>query len=278
MDELVIRPWKRYGHDRLYVAVVGGESVAWYDRRAGHLEMLDISYRDQVLEVLAPYLAASVSLASHAPEPPAPPSPPAPADDLALNRPGTQLLGRLTDSPSWFGRLLLRLSGQEDASAPWRKGLAGERIVGAELDRLTARGWLALHSVPLPSGADIDHLLIGPGGVYCLNTKHFRDARVWVGDDVVKVNGGPGHPYVRNSRHEGRKASRVLTRACGFPVAVSPVLVFVAPAKVEVVSSLQDVEAIQHREIPAFRRRKGALGPAEIASVHAVARNRGTWL
>ncbi|MGI3197663.1 nuclease-related domain-containing protein [Streptomyces sp. GLT-R25] len=167
---------------------------------------------------------------------------------------------------------------QKDDSDSWRKGLAGERIAGAKLDRLKRRGWHPLHSILLPSGADIDHLLIGPGGVFCLNTKHFRNARIWVGDAAVKVNGGQGRPYVRNSRHEGRRASAVLTRACGFTVDVAPVLIFVSAANIVVEPSLRDVKVIKDGEISAFRRHERVLAPEEIDSVYAVARDRRTWL
>ncbi|MFD3830590.1 nuclease-related domain-containing protein [Streptomyces sp. NPDC058621] len=61
-------------------------------------------------------------------------------------------------------RALDRVLGRESEWDPWFKGLAGERIAGAELDRLTARGWKVLHSIPLTRGGDIDHLLVGPGG------------------------------------------------------------------------------------------------------------------
>ncbi|MFJ7997134.1 nuclease-related domain-containing protein [Streptomyces sp. NPDC096310] len=277
MDNLEVSPWKRYGHNRLYVRVVGGESVAWCDLKSGHIEILDVSYRRQVLDALAPYLtnveppAASEFLAVEGS------SRPAPDDDLAWNRPGAQLLRHLEDAPSWFARLLMRLLGQEDESAPWRKGLAGEKIVGAELDRLRSRGWMALHSIPLPSGADIDHLLIGPGGVFCLNTKNFSDARVWVGDNAVKVNGGSGHPYLRNSRNEGRRASTTLARACGVAISVTPVLVFVSPAKLDVVPSLHDVQAIKHRDLSSFRKKRGILRPEEIELVYSAARIRHTW-
>ncbi|MFE5853296.1 nuclease-related domain-containing protein [Streptomyces sp. NPDC056500] len=279
MDNLEVNSWKRYGHDRLYVRVVGGENVAWFDRKSGRLTMLDESYRDQVLDVLAPYLLRPESPRSV----PLPagvidtPSPPDSKDDLALNRPGELLFRHLEGSRPWFVRFVMRLWGKEDEKDRWRKGIAGERIVGAELARLKRRGWSVLHSIPLPNGGDIDHLLIGPGGVFCLNTKNFPNARVWVGDDVVKVNGGPGRPYVRKSRHESNRASMALTRACGFSVAVRPLLVFVSPAKLQVAPSLHGVQAIKHRELSSFRKNGVLLKPDEIASIYAVARNPRTW-
>lgn len=36
---------------------------------------------------------------------------------------------------------------------------------------------------------------------------------------------GQRQPYIRNSRHEAGRAARLLTAACGFPVAVTGVVV-----------------------------------------------------
>ncbi len=52
----------------------------------------------------------------------------------------------------------------------WMRGAEGERRVGAALAELTADGWLALHGVSLGHG-DVDHVLIGPGGIFTIETK-----------------------------------------------------------------------------------------------------------
>ncbi|MGY1499315.1 nuclease-related domain-containing protein [Streptomyces sp. QTS52] len=277
MSGLVVKRWKRHGHDRLYVTTEGGEAVAWYDCASGYLKVHETLYRDQVLDALAPHMVGISSQVSGASLSSAALPPLSVADDLAVNRPGDSLLPQLEGAPTWMTRQVMRLWRQKDDRDSWRKGVAGERIVGAKLDRLKRRGWHPLHSILLPSGADVDHLLIGPGGVFCLNTKYFRNARIWVGDSSVKVNGGPTHPYVRNSRHEGSRTSAVLTRGCGFSVKVTPVLVFVAAADVSGPGTLGDVKVIRDREISAFRRQEGVLRPEEIECVYAVARDRRTW-
>jgi hypothetical protein len=48
VNELRVVPWKRYGHDRLYVNLPDGENVAWLDRRTGQLNLLIDEYRDTV--------------------------------------------------------------------------------------------------------------------------------------------------------------------------------------------------------------------------------------
>ncbi|AYC39404.1 hypothetical protein DWG14_03641 [Streptomyces griseorubiginosus] len=180
-------------------------------------------------------------------------------------------------TPGFWQWALARLSGRRLEADSWRAGLAGERRVGAELERLARRGWRVLHSIPLPGEVDIDHVLIGPGGAFCFNTKRHRGARVWVGDDSVRI-GGQSYPYVRKSRAEARRASAALTSACGFPVEVQPVLAFVAVAELQVVPSLRDVRVLQEHDISAFKHLKSGLRPDKVELVYTAARDRRTWV
>jgi Nuclease-related domain len=202
-----------------------------------------------------------------------------PDDDLAPNRPGEELHARVESAPrdrvpSWLGRLL----GRPSQPREWRRALLGVQIVGAELERLTVRGCRVLHSIPLPGGAGIDHLLIGPGGVFCLHVRHHRGARIQVGDDTVRLGRDRPLPYVRYSRREAVQAAYVLTRGCGHPVDVRPVLVLVAAARVTVAPTLRDVRVLREHEIAALGSRGGVHKPADIEVIHGVARDRHTWL
>ncbi|MCB5165137.1 NERD domain-containing protein [Streptomyces bambusae] len=159
----------------------------------------------------------------------------------------------------------------------WRKGLEGERKVGKELRRFLGHGWQVLHSVPLPPKHDIDHLLIGPGGVFTLNTKNFRGRSVWVGDDVIKVDHGPGYPIPRKARRESERAAKVLSAHCGFSVAVNPLLVFVQPAAVELASPQQKVRVYDERTLAALAHVNGVLDARQVEQIYAVARHRQAW-
>lgn len=79
--------------------------------------------------------------------------------------------------------LLGRIFGADPLSPEdhrWYKGALGEIAVGRLLERLGAE-WTVLHAVPVGTGAsDIDHILIGPAGVFTLNTKNHTDQAVWV--------------------------------------------------------------------------------------------------
>ena len=52
----------------------------------------------------------------------------------------------------------------------WGRGAAGEEHVGSVLDELRPAGWFALHDVDVGRG-NIDHVLVGPAGIYTIETK-----------------------------------------------------------------------------------------------------------
>ncbi len=55
----------------------------------------------------------------------------------------------------------------------WRKGFEGEEMTGRALERLSS-DYVVFHDLPLPgSRANIDHLVIGPTGVFTVETKHY---------------------------------------------------------------------------------------------------------
>lgn len=74
------------------------------------------------------------------------------------------------------------------AARSWARGAAGERLTAQVLAPLGRLGWAVLHDRRLPGGANIDHLLIGPGGVWVVDSKAYagrikvlRDGRLWYG-------------------------------------------------------------------------------------------------
>ncbi|MFE0106047.1 nuclease-related domain-containing protein [Streptomyces sp. NPDC059009] len=289
MSDLKVVAWKRYGQDRLYVNLPDGTSVAWADRRTGKVTFLVEQYRHEALDLLRPQLTQDVS-----PTPVATPARPprkqeavmptqlpplTPQDDLASNRPGTALRELLdTEGPTPGQRILNWLLRRQTKWDSYRKGLAGELRVGAELERLTRRGWRVLHSIELPRKVDIDHLVIGPGGVFCINTKHHLGKAVWVGDEMVRINHGKPQPYGRKSKAEARRVQDVLEHHLGIPVPVEPVLVFVGVTRLEKVATQLAVRVYREREVSALGPLSGVLDPEQIDAIYAVARHRRAWL
>lgn len=149
--------------------------------------------------------------------------------------------------------------------------------MGRELERLTVQGWRVLHGIPKGNGGDIDHLLIGPGGVFVFNTKRHPGASVWVGDEVAKVNGSP-HPYPAASKAEAAYVRGVLERYAGFAPDVVPVLAFVDVASVVRAPTQHTVRVYQEREVSALGPTSGRLSPDQVEQVYAVARHKRAWL
>ena len=80
-----------------------------------------------------------------------------------------------------------------------------------------------LHSVPVGSGSsDLDHVVIGPAGVFTINTKHHRGQNVWVGGRRILVN-GQRTDHLRNANYEAKRASKLLSVAARMLVDVTPI-------------------------------------------------------
>ena len=86
-----------------------------------------------------------------------------------------------------------RFRPSPDAVA-WRRGAAGERRTARLLDLLERQGWAVLHDLAVPgSRANIDHLVIGPGGVFVIDSKHYRGS-----PPARWVQGGCGTGAIRS--------------------------------------------------------------------------------
>jgi hypothetical protein len=83
----------------------------------------------------------------------------------------------LRDAEPVRTRLARLLKVHTDERA-FRVGAVGEERVGARLARLDTSRWLTLHDIILnDKGTNLDHLVIGPAGVFSLNTKHHPKAK-----------------------------------------------------------------------------------------------------
>jgi hypothetical protein len=109
--------------------------------------------------------------------------------------------------------LLARAFDVKTDERAWR---VGAEAVGGKLDQLTKLGWHVLHVVPVDNrGSDIDHVLIGHGGVYTVNTKTHPGKSVWVDRHAIKFDGhSVPCPLRRSSGHSralpgaGRRGQR----------------------------------------------------------------------
>jgi hypothetical protein len=85
----------------------------------------------------------------------------------------------------------------------WREGAAGERKTARALQRL-GREWTVVHDLPDgDGGGNIDHVVVGPTGVFVLETKNLNGQVHFENDRLVQTFGFGGTrsslvgPYVR---------------------------------------------------------------------------------
>jgi len=76
------------------------------------------------------------------------------------------------------------------AADKWERGADGERRTATVLDALPGDEWTVLHDVPWPGRprANIDHVVIGPPGVFVIDSKNWSGS-VGVVDGVLRQNG-----------------------------------------------------------------------------------------
>lgn len=126
-------------------------------------------------------------------------------------------------------------------------------------------------------GSDIDHLIIGPGGVFTVNTKHHPKVKIWVGGSAFMVNGAR-QPYMRNSRHEAGRAAKLLANACGFPLQVEGLIVTVNARDVVVKNAAEGVRVVPRMQVAKWLlRHGGVLTLKTVQDIYDAARRSTTW-
>jgi hypothetical protein len=184
-------------------------------------------------------------------------------------------LQRATPPRSRLARALGR-SPLTDEARPWYIGALGEVAVGRLLEKLGPQ-WHVLHAVPVgKDGSDIDHVVIGPGGVFTINTKHHRGQSVWVADRTFLV-AGHKQPYVRNAEHEAQRASKLLTRGADSPVSVTAVVAVVDPKSLTVKKPADVVVLTANQLVRWLHKRPAVLTAAQVGRFFEVADRPETW-
>jgi hypothetical protein len=165
----------------------------------------------------------------------------------------------------------LRFRPSPDAIA-WQRGAAGEQRTARLLSPLERQGWVILHDLAIPgSRANLDHLMIGPSGVFVVDSKQYRgrlrldpSGRLWHGRYPLAST-------VQAVSFEADRAARVLAD----PQVVVPI-VAVHGAQVpwgKVVT--QGVPVVSARRVPSMLRTLPAvLGPERVAALAHQARIR----
>jgi hypothetical protein len=157
------------------------------------------------------------------------------------------------------------------------RAAVGELLVGDMLDNLGPR-WDVLHVVPVDdSGKDIDHLVIGPPGVFTITTENFPGQEIKVTGDLLAV-GNQRFDDIAVARELGQSAAELLSRAAKQPITVTPLLVVVTPTKLAMREQPQGASVVASRALLHYLDKLDpTLDGAQVALISDVADRDVTW-
>lgn len=138
-------------------------------------------------------------------------------------------------------------------------GFLGERAVGEELNQLLAKGWSVFHDVefhdnPGARPFNVDHVVVGTGGLFAIETKT-RRKRIDKGGHEVIFNGqrliypwGEEDWGIKNARERAKHLGDWLSKELATPIFANPVLVL--PGWMVHRKSASDLRVVSDGEVP----------------------------
>ncbi len=130
----------------------------------------------------------------------------------------------------------------------WRRPSVAERRTEAQLRKLERGGYRTLHARAIPgSEAQIDHLVVGPTGVYAVDSEKW-DKRLPVRVQSGKrLFHGPFNqkPRLTEAAWEAAQAGELITKRIGREITVVPSLAIYGPAIPWKVLSIRQVDVFE---------------------------------
>ena len=122
-----------------------------------------------------------------------------------------------------------------DKRSNYRLGLMGERAVGEELNKLMLHGYHVYHDFKKDHNGNIDHVVVAPSGVYCIETKCRRKRKgttrqaeheiIFDGEQLHYPHGTDSYG-VQQTLRNSEELARWLSSAVGERIAVKGILTF----------------------------------------------------
>lgn len=147
----------------------------------------------------------------------------------------------------------------------------GEKAVGQFLERLREQGYTVFHDV-VGTGFNVDHVLIGPGGVFTIETKTWSkpakgEAKVVFDGEQLSANGfTPDRNPVIQAKAQARWLRDLLTESTGKPIAVWPVLLFPGWYVENVQSAWREMWVLEPKALPKFLQNEAdQLAPEDVS-------------
>ena len=162
-------------------------------------------------------------------------------------------------------------------SESWYLGAQGEITVGKLLATLPV-DWTAFHAVPIgKNDTDIDHILVGPGGIFTINTQHHCGKRIAVGARTVTVSGHK-KAYLPAAEHEAERVTTVLRERMPLVAPVQPVIALVDPKQITFRDKPVQVKVLDARGLLRWLEKlQPVLSDDEIAEAVVILDSPATW-
>lgn len=184
----------------------------------------------------------------------------------------------LAAGKGWLQRGYERLTDARTEDRSWRLGAEGEERVAGILAKHLDERWVVVHDLTIGSrGANLDHLLIGPAGVFTLNTKNLS-GQLKVYERAIYQNGHKTG-FVPGVLREARKVQERLSNASGHPVTAWSVLVLAGKCEVLVKKPPTDLTIISASKLGRWLTQLPGvkLTAGEVLALERAARDPETW-
>jgi hypothetical protein len=244
---LTVRRWQRYGADRLFVTQETGARIGSVDLQSGEVVVEEPERGGGVPRAAQAFLRSE-------------------SDVLTLPMPH-QPFGEPEQSAlaAWLGP---REEPRDQRGAPLR----------TRLERLYAEGWHVIHDLPLGrQGTVVEHLLVGPGGIFTVAERGRVTERVVVEGRQMTVDGVPvGHLHA--SRMEAARVQGLLLTAGCAEITVRSLLVVRGTLDTDGRDDPGATLVVTRASLPvALRALPAMLPPDRVSAIAHVARQRVTW-
>ena len=127
----------------------------------------------------------------------------------------------------WFWRLI-------PIARRFNRGEIGERHVADVLEELRADGYKPIHDI-VGDRFNVDHILVGPGGVFAIETKYRSGEGVitFRNGETLLVGGFPEEKdCLKQARGSAKAVSQLIAENCARREWVTPIVVFVGDWKI----------------------------------------------
>jgi hypothetical protein len=136
---------------------------------------------------------------------------------------------------------------------------AAQRRTRRQLGKLARAGYRAMHARPIPESEEqIDHLVVGPTGVFAIDSEDWDKKLVVRTKKGTQLWHGPfsKKDRLQHAQWEAQRAAEMLSGEIGKPVSVRPVMAVYGPRVPWDVATIRDVDVFSGPRLGKYLRRR----------------------